>query len=102
LLVNKVPAVSSLSGVTIVDDNSPDGTGDLVDAPATANPERICVIHRPAKLGMGTAHVFVRLMLALQACDGTAGFRPFQREGFLAVNRSLFSLNHGRALRLLV
>ena len=53
LLVNEIPALSSLSGVTIVDNNSPDGTGNLVDAPETAY-------------------------------------------------RSLFSLDHGRALRLLV
>ena len=101
LLVNEIPALSSLSGVAIVDDNSPDGNGDLVDAPATANPERVRVIHRPARLGAGTAQVCARLMLAPQACDCTAGFRPFRREVFLAVNRSLFSLDHGRALRLL-
>lgn len=40
----------------IVDDGSPDGTGDIVDAIAGANP-RVHAIHRAAKLGLGTAYV---------------------------------------------
>jgi dolichol-phosphate mannosyltransferase len=40
----------------IVDDGSPDGTGELVDAIAGANP-RVHAIHRAAKLGLGTAYV---------------------------------------------
>lgn len=39
----------------IVDDNSPDGTGEIVDAMAAANP-RIHVIHRAGKLGLGSAY----------------------------------------------
>ncbi len=40
----------------IVDDNSPDGTGALADELA-ANPEnRLTVIHRPGKFGLGTAY----------------------------------------------
>jgi dolichol-phosphate mannosyltransferase len=42
--------------VVVVDDHSPDGTGEIVDRMATADP-RIHVIHRPAKLGLGTAYV---------------------------------------------
>ncbi|WP_238602842.1 polyprenol monophosphomannose synthase [Fimbriiglobus ruber] len=38
----------------VVDDNSPDGTGRLADELAAADP-RIRVIHRPGKLGLGTA-----------------------------------------------
>jgi dolichol-phosphate mannosyltransferase len=41
--------------ILIVDDNSPDGTGDLLDAVA-AKDQRLIVIHRPSKLGLGTAH----------------------------------------------
>jgi dolichol-phosphate mannosyltransferase len=40
----------------IVDDGSPDGTGDLVDAIADSDP-RVNVIHRASKLGLGTAYV---------------------------------------------
>lgn len=39
----------------IVDDNSPDGTGRLADELA-ATDSRISVLHRPAKLGLGSAY----------------------------------------------
>lgn len=42
--------------VIIVDDNSPDGTGQIADALA-ARDARVQVLHRPSKLGLGTAHV---------------------------------------------
>jgi dolichol-phosphate mannosyltransferase len=42
--------------VTIVDDNSPDGTGDAADRLAERD-RRVHVIHRPAKLGLGSAYV---------------------------------------------
>jgi dolichol-phosphate mannosyltransferase len=42
--------------VLIVDDNSPDGTGDLADQMAEQD-KRISVLHRPGKLGLGTAYV---------------------------------------------
>lgn len=39
----------------VVDDRSPDGTGELADTLAAANP-RIEVLHRPAKQGLGAAY----------------------------------------------
>jgi dolichol-phosphate mannosyltransferase len=39
-----------------VDDNSPDGTGAILDELAGANP-RLHVMHRAGKLGLGTAYV---------------------------------------------
>jgi dolichol-phosphate mannosyltransferase len=42
--------------VLIVDDNSPDGTGELADTMAAEN-ERIHVLHRPGKQGLGTAYI---------------------------------------------
>lgn len=42
--------------VLFVDDNSPDGTGAVLDALAAAEP-RIHVMHRAGKLGLGTAYV---------------------------------------------
>jgi dolichol-phosphate mannosyltransferase len=42
--------------VLIVDDGSPDGTGELADEMAAANPA-ISVLHRPAKQGLGRAYV---------------------------------------------
>jgi dolichol-phosphate mannosyltransferase len=40
--------------VLVIDDNSPDGTGQLADELA-ARDTRIRVLHRPGKLGLGTA-----------------------------------------------
>lgn len=42
--------------VLIVDDGSPDGTGQIADAVASRNP-RVHAIHRAGKLGLGTAYV---------------------------------------------
>ena len=42
--------------VLVVDDNSPDGTGDLADELAAGN-DRVEVLHRPGKLGLGAAYV---------------------------------------------
>lgn len=42
-------------GILIVDDNSPDGTGQVADELAAGEP-RIMVRHRPGKLGLGTAY----------------------------------------------
>lgn len=44
-------------GVIVVDDNSPDGTGDLADAWAAKHPGRVIVVHRAGKLGLGTAYI---------------------------------------------
>lgn len=40
----------------IVDDNSPDGSGRLAEELAKAHPQRMTVLHRPAKLGLGSAY----------------------------------------------
>jgi dolichol-phosphate mannosyltransferase len=40
--------------VLVIDDNSPDGTGRLADELAARNPS-VHVLHRPGKLGLGTA-----------------------------------------------
>jgi len=42
--------------VLVVDDGSPDGTGQLADGLAAADP-RVHVLHRAGKLGLGTAYV---------------------------------------------
>lgn len=41
--------------ILFLDDNSPDGTGELLDQIA-AHDHRLSVIHRPGKLGIGSAH----------------------------------------------
>jgi dolichol-phosphate mannosyltransferase len=42
--------------VLVVDDNSPDGTGQLADEMAASN-RRIHVLHRPGKAGLGKAYL---------------------------------------------
>ncbi len=44
-------------GIIVVDDGSPDGTGELADAWAAELPDRVQVIHREGKLGLGTAYI---------------------------------------------
>jgi dolichol-phosphate mannosyltransferase len=57
LLVNEILSLDTPVDVIVVDDNSPDGTGDLVDKMVDTHPDRVHAIHRPAKLGLGTAHI---------------------------------------------
>ena len=40
----------------VVDDNSPDGTGEIADRLAAADPQ-LTVLHRSGKLGLGSAYV---------------------------------------------
>lgn len=42
--------------VLVVDDDSPDGTGEIADRLADANPDRIAVLHRAEKQGLGPAY----------------------------------------------
>lgn len=41
----------------VVDDNSPDGTGQIADELAGQHPDRVHVLHRAGKLGLGTAYI---------------------------------------------
>ena len=43
--------------VLIVDDNSPDGTGAIVDSMIAERPERINILKREGKQGLGTAYI---------------------------------------------
>lgn len=41
----------------VVDDNSPDGTGQIAEDLAKAHPKRIDVLHRPGKMGLRSAYL---------------------------------------------
>lgn len=56
-LVTQLLALPVNLGVIIVDDNSPDGTGDMADKWTEKFPDRVHVIHRPGKMGLGTAYI---------------------------------------------
>lgn len=52
--------------ILIIDDNSPDGTGEIADHLALQYADRVHVIHRPSKMGLGTAYI-MGFRQALQA-----------------------------------
>lgn len=56
-LVSKLLAFSgSQLDILVVDDNSPDGTGELADALSQSTGGRMSVLHRPGKEGLGRAY----------------------------------------------
>jgi dolichol-phosphate mannosyltransferase len=55
-LIARLLALPQDLDVLVIDDNSPDGTGKLVDALAEKEP-RVHVIHRPGKMGLGGAYI---------------------------------------------
>ena len=55
LFIDSVFEFSNLS-LLIIDDNSPDGTAEIVKANMVNNP-RLQIISRPKKLGLGTAYI---------------------------------------------
>lgn len=55
-IVTAALAGHNMADVLIVDDNSPDGTGEIADRLSSQNP-RVHVIHRKGKEGLGRAYV---------------------------------------------
>ena len=71
------------ASVLVVDDSSPDGTGELADTMAAREP-RVSVLHRPGKEGLGVAY--------------TAGFRwVLERPGTQAVVQMDSDFSHDPA-----
>ena len=57
LMLSQILALRMPADILFVDDNSPDGTGLLLDSMATNN-SNVFVIHRSGKLGIGSAHAY--------------------------------------------
>ena len=55
-LLKEIFSYAPETDILIVDDNSPDGTGDLADEIHQQNAQ-VQVLHRPGKLGLGTAYI---------------------------------------------
>jgi dolichol-phosphate mannosyltransferase len=53
-LIGQIHQAMPQADILIIDDNSPDGTGAWADQAAALDP-RLHVLHRPGKLGLGTA-----------------------------------------------
>lgn len=56
LLIPEIHRYAPDADILVIDDNSPDGTGQLADQRAERDP-RIHVLHRAGKLGLGTATI---------------------------------------------
>ena len=75
--------------ILVVDDNSPDGTGQLADQLSTANP-RLQVLHRAAKSGLGRAYIagfqwaLARDYQFVMEMDGDFSHNPADIPKFLA------------------
>ncbi len=70
-LVAQVLGLPGEIAILVVDDGSPDGTGDRVDALRQRYPDRVGLLQRSGKLGLGTAYL--------------AGFRLARDAGFAFV-----------------
>jgi len=56
-IIEAVFRLNKAFDVLIVDDNSPDGTGDIVEEMQTLYPGRLHLLRRAGKLGLGTAYL---------------------------------------------
>lgn len=56
-IVARMHAAAPEVHVLVVDDGSPDGTGTLADELALADPDRVHVMHRASKDGLGAAYL---------------------------------------------
>lgn len=54
-IVGRILAAQPEVDILVADDNSPDGTGEIADRLAAADP-RVHVLHRPSKQGLGSAY----------------------------------------------
>lgn len=57
LILSQILALGLPADILFVDDNSPDGTGQLLDSIAASH-SNVFVQHRAAKLGIGSAHAY--------------------------------------------
>ena len=79
-IVPLVLEVDPRISILVVDDGSPDGTGRIADDLAAAHPDRVHVLHRTEKEGLGRAYV--------------AGFRWGLERGFDAICEMDADLSH--------
>src|SRR4051812_23561535 len=79
VFLDQVFAAAGDAHVLVVDDNSPDGTGVLADEIPAAD-SRVRVLHRPGKLGLGSAYL--------------AGFRDALARGYDIVFEMDTDLSH--------
>ncbi len=77
LIVKRLFAANPTVNALIIDDGSPDGTGDLADAMAADDP-RIAVLHRTEKAGLGAAY---RAGFAKAIAEGASAIVELDADG---------------------
>ncbi len=83
LFVEKVRQAAPEADILVVDDNSPDGTGQLADRISRKSGGRVLVLHRERKEGLGRAYV--------------AGFGEALGRGYEAIVQMDADLSHDPA-----
>ena len=56
LIINKIIDLDNSNDILVVDDNSPDGTYEIVKKIKSSNNERVFIIKRESKSGLGSAY----------------------------------------------
>ena len=56
-MIDKVMSLDGGFDMLVIDDGSPDGTASVVERRRAEFPERLCMIERAGKLGLGTAYL---------------------------------------------
>lgn len=56
-LINELFKLKSNISIIVVDDNSPDGTGSIAEKLKANYPEKLFVIHKEIKTGLGSAYI---------------------------------------------
>lgn len=92
VLIEQLHAEQPRVDVLVVDDNSPDGTGEIADRLAAADP-RVHVLHRPGKNGLGAAYRagfawgLERAYDRLVEMDADGSHRPSDLAAMIAASR---------------
>jgi dolichol-phosphate mannosyltransferase len=93
-LVRELLAQDSRYSVLVIDDSSPDGTGDLVEAMSQEHPGSVSLLRRPLKQGIGPAYIAgMRIALETGATwivtmDADLSHRPEDLPGLLRAARN--------------
>jgi dolichol-phosphate mannosyltransferase len=80
MLLNEMMALPKAISVLVIDDGSPDGTPEIVRSIQEKHPERLTMIERGKKLGLGTAYI--------------TGFRYALENGFEIIGEMDADLSH--------